>query len=90
MLLSLLEGPQHGYAIASDIAERAGTRPGPGTLYGAISRLEQLGHITAVPGADRRRPYQITDSGVCAVRESIDQLGAIVAVGRERLKVVRS
>ena len=39
ILISLAEGPKHGYAITEDIAEVAGYRPGPGTLYGLIKRL---------------------------------------------------
>jgi DNA-binding PadR family transcriptional regulator len=40
VLTSLADGPKHGYAITVDIEEFAGVRLGPGTLYGALSRLE--------------------------------------------------
>lgn len=36
---------------------------GPGTLYGAITRLERRGLIEPLAGEDRRRPYRITSEG---------------------------
>ncbi|HKO17748.1 MAG TPA: helix-turn-helix transcriptional regulator, partial [Acidobacteriaceae bacterium] len=43
VLASLANGPKHGHAMLDDIAAMCGTRLGPGTLYGAIARLEQQG-----------------------------------------------
>ena len=40
ILISLADGPKHGYAMTDDIEEVSGVRFGPGTLYGAITRLE--------------------------------------------------
>jgi DNA-binding PadR family transcriptional regulator len=45
ILISLADGPKHGYAMIEDIRRLSGTRLGPGTLYGALARLERLGHI---------------------------------------------
>ena len=45
VLASLANGPKHGHAMMEDIMRLCGTRLGPGTLYGAISRLEQQGWI---------------------------------------------
>ena len=53
ILISLADGPKHGYALIQDIKELAGVELGPGTLYGALDRLERLGLIDA---AARRRP----------------------------------
>ena len=39
ILISLADGPKHGYAMIDDIATVADVRFGPGTLYGAITRL---------------------------------------------------
>ena len=58
VLVSLCDGPKHGYSMQRDIETFAGTRLGPGTLYGAITTLERDGLIEAMPSADRRRPYQ--------------------------------
>ena len=79
VLVSLSDGPRHGYAIQQDIDSFARVRLGPGTLYGAIASLERDGHIRALPGEDRRRPYEITPAGRRALE---DQLGAMAAVLR--------
>src|SRR6185312_7848248 len=49
VLASLAGGPKHGHAMIEDIAAMCGTRLGPGTLYGAISRLESQGLIAPLP-----------------------------------------
>ena len=48
ILSSLAGGPKHGYAMMEDILEFSGTRLEPGTLYGAIGRLEQRGWIEPI------------------------------------------
>ena len=42
VLISLAGGPKHGYALIQDIKELAGVELGPGTLYGALDRMERL------------------------------------------------
>ena len=54
VLASLAGGPKHGHAMIEDIVELCGTRLGPGTLYGAITRLEEEGLIEALPAEERR------------------------------------
>ncbi len=51
VLASLAESDKHGYAIMEDIRQFAGIRLGPGTLYGAITRLEERGWIRPVQSA---------------------------------------
>src|ERR1035437_9231909 len=63
VLASLAEGEKHGYAMMEDIQRFAGVRLGPGTLYGAITRLEERGWIRPLASDDRRRPYAITGAG---------------------------
>ncbi len=53
ILASLAGGPKHGYAIMEDIESFAGVHLGPGTLYGAIARLEMQGFIEAMPAEER-------------------------------------
>src|SRR5207249_3802095 len=60
VLISLAGGPKHGYAMIEDIATIGGSRLGPGTLYGAIARLEKLGLIEPLLPTDRRRPYRLS------------------------------
>ena len=49
ILASLAGGEKHGYAMMEDIEAMTGVHLGPGTLYGALSRLEQSGLILALP-----------------------------------------
>ena len=60
-----------------------GTRLGPGGLYGAISRLEARGLITALPLDDRRRPYQITESGLRLLRAQLETMRRLTNHGEE-------
>lgn len=85
ILTSLASEPKHGYALSQDIEAFAQVRLGPGTLYGAISRLEERGLIEATESSGRRRPYRITAAGAETLRATLAEMGTIVAVGTERL-----
>ncbi len=85
ILSSLVSGPKHGYAMMEDIFEYSLTRLEPGTLYGAIARLEQRGWIEALPSEDRRRPYKITSVGVAALREQLAAWNRVISTGSQRL-----
>jgi len=85
ILSSLASGPRHGYAMMEDILEFSGTRLEPGTLYGALTRLEQRGWIEALEATDRRRPYRITGAGVTVLREQLATMQRVVSVGLQRL-----
>ena len=78
ILVSLSEGPKHGYAIMTDVEAISGVPLGPGTLYGALARLEPRGLIEALEPEDRRRPYRLTGLGVD------DAAGAARRAGRVR------
>ena len=86
VLVSLLEGPKHGYAIAQDIEGMTGRRLGPGTLYGAISRLEDAGLIEAEAAEARRKPYALTATGRAEARDEIQGMTALAGEARRRLK----
>jgi DNA-binding PadR family transcriptional regulator len=89
ILTSLAAEPRHGYALLRDIEDFAGVRLGPGTLYGAIGRLEERGLIEPMGESGRRRPYRITAAGADALRASIAELRSIVDAGTERLGGLR-
>jgi DNA-binding PadR family transcriptional regulator len=88
ILTSLAGGSKHGYAMIDDIKSITGARLGPGTLYGAIARLEAEGMIEALETDDRRRPYQITPAGRRHLAAEIGGMGNLVAAGRRRLRRV--
>lgn len=77
VLVSLSDGPKHGYAIQTDIGGFAGVHLGPGTLYGALSSLERDGLLEALPSDQRRRPYRLTANGRQRLREQLDDLDRI-------------
>lgn len=85
ILASLAGGSKHGYAITADVETMTGLRLGPGTLYGALARLEQRGLIEALPAEERRRPYRLTGVGAVALREQLMSLRAIAETGLGRL-----
>jgi len=72
VLLALVGGERHGYAIMQEVAEGTGGRikMGPGTLYGTVKRLLAAGLIEESderpdPQLDdeRRRYYRLTGEG---------------------------
>src|ERR1019366_2262116 len=85
VLTSLAGGPKHGYALAKDIAEFAGVNLGPGTLYGAIARLEERRMIEATAGDKRQRPYRIPASGRAALAAAVRDMRTIADEGAARL-----
>jgi len=89
VLASLASGPKHGHAMIEDIASICGTRLGPGTLYGAIARLEQQGWIEPLPPEERRRPYRITAQGARVLRAKLTTLGQFTKAGMQRLEALR-
>jgi len=86
VLASLADGEKHGYAMMEDIQKFAGVRLGPGTLYGAITRLEERGLIRPGPYKDRRQPYQITALGKRRLEEQLAGMDALVRTAMRRLK----
>lgn len=72
ILVTLVEGEQHGYGIMQDVLERSGgkVRLWPATLYGSLKRLIEGGLIVEsgdrpAPEFDdaRRRYYRLTPLG---------------------------
>jgi DNA-binding PadR family transcriptional regulator len=85
VLMSLVAGPKHGYALITDIQEFSGILFGPGTLYGALNHLEDAGLIEGLEEEGSRRPYRITDSGVASLCKVLDEMETMVGFGRARL-----
>ena len=84
VLISLAGGPRHGHAMQRDIFEFSDLELGPGTLYGAIERLEDDGLIEPLPADDRRTPYRLTDAGADYLGRRTRELERLVGVARKR------
>ncbi|HTA11902.1 MAG TPA: PadR family transcriptional regulator [Solirubrobacteraceae bacterium] len=69
-LLLLAEEPRNGYQIMQEVQERSGGTwsPSPGSVYPALSQLEDEGLI-ATEEHDGRKAYVLTDAGRKLVQE---------------------
>jgi DNA-binding PadR family transcriptional regulator len=85
ILSSLASGAKHGYAMMEDIRAFSGTQLEPGTLYGALARLERRGWVEPLPEQERRRPYRLTAQGVAVLREQLASMRRVVETGLGRL-----
>src|SRR5690625_4386494 len=88
ILIRLAEENCHGYAIMEDIEENYDVKLRPGTLYGAISRLEKAGYISAVKSQDRKKPYKLTEEGQIYLTEQIKEIQKVTNIGMKRLGLV--
>ena len=86
VLASLADGDKHGYAVMEDIERFSGVRLGPGTLYGAITRLDERKLIRRVPCDERRQPYSLTSAGREHLTSQLNQLERVVKTGLRRLR----
>ncbi|MEX1171086.1 MAG: PadR family transcriptional regulator [Chloroflexota bacterium] len=85
ILVSLSDGPKHGYAIMTDVEAGTGRPMGPGTLYAALARLEERGLIEALAPVDRRRPYRLTAVGASVLADQLRELAEFADLGLRRL-----
>jgi DNA-binding PadR family transcriptional regulator len=83
ILASLTDGPKHGYAIMQDVEAGTGRPMGAGTLYAALSRLEEEGLVEPLAPVDRRRPYRLTAVGASMLAE---QLRGLSEFARQNLR----
>ncbi len=86
IVLALMDGELHGYALmrrVADISDGA-VRMGPGTMYGTLNRLVDEGLITettdrvARTEGERRRYYQLTPTGQSAALSELDRLQTLL------------
>ena len=87
ILLALLDGERHGYAIIQAVEARLSSLLPlrTGTMYRALARLLEEGLIdeTGSTGADdRRRTYRITAQGRTIARAEAERLADQVAAAR--------
>lgn len=86
VLLALLAGENHGYALMRRVDELSEGRVkmGPGTLYGTLNRLVADGLIEETTDqqprdeGERRRYYRLTGSGQAAALGELDRLRSLL------------
>lgn len=80
ILLLLAEAPRHGYQIIQDITDRSGGawRPSPGSVYPALSALQDEGLVDDEK-VDGRRVFSLTESGRAYVEVRSDDLARVFA-----------
>ena len=87
ILVILLGGPQHGYALAKAVGSRRDPpiRLEPANLYRRLRKLVRAGLVEEVDGdpEDVRNHYSITELGRVALRQEAQRLQALVAEARE-------
>ena len=90
-ILAALATPRHGYAVMQWVGEATEQRVklGPGTLYGALTALQNRGLISAVGegevGNERRKVYALTDTGRALLEVETARLESIARMGRHAL-----
>jgi DNA-binding PadR family transcriptional regulator len=89
ILAALADGPKHGYAIVQHVAQQTGTTLGPGTLYGALARLEEQGMVEPLSGDERRRPYRLTTAGAELLADRLQSMSRFARTGLARLAAAR-
>jgi DNA-binding PadR family transcriptional regulator len=98
ILLALVDGEKHGYAImqAAEVETDGRLRMGPGTLYGSLDRMlraklvvESEGNDDSHPHSERRRYYQLTDFGEHVLRAEVRRLERTVKVARRKRLTLR-
>ena len=85
ILVSLSDGPKHGYAIMQDVESGTGRPMGAGTLYAALARLEEAGFVEPLAPVDRRRPYRLTAVGAAMLAEQLQGLSEFAQRGLRQL-----
>lgn len=86
IVLALLDGELHGYALMARVAELSDgvVRMGPGTLYGTLNRLLEDGLIEETTDrvrrddSERRRYYQLTADGRAVAVDELVRLQGMV------------
>lgn len=87
VLCVLADGPLHGYAINTAIEELTGERLGPGSLYGALTRLESKQLIESLDEQGRQRPVRLTPKGREVLERELRAMARVADAGLRSLGV---
>ncbi|MFP7477456.1 PadR family transcriptional regulator [Terribacillus saccharophilus] len=83
----VLRTPLHGYGIMKEVESisEGSVKLGPGTLYGALRKLEKLQLITQVEQKDAKKSYQLTDNGKKLLSAEYERLKKLVSISEKQL-----
>jgi len=90
ILLSLLPGPKHGYAIMKDVQGLSDSRVNlsTGTLYGALKRLLEAGWVQRmdhdVENGRERKAYTLTQLGRGILNAEATRMQRLVSITQKR------
>jgi DNA-binding PadR family transcriptional regulator len=93
ILTALAAQPLHGYGIVQSVADLSDgeVKLRPGTLYGALDRLDQQGLIALdreEPVDGRlRRYYRLSDGGAAALTEQAERLHRRASAADQQLSL---
>ena len=84
-ILLALYTPKHGYAVMQFIEKKTGGRLslGAGTLYGALSKLEEKGWIVPCENGGRKKEYSITALGREIAKKELARLQELTRTAAE-------
>jgi DNA-binding PadR family transcriptional regulator len=93
VLVALLDGELHGYALMRRVGELSdgAVKMGPGTLYGTLNRLVEDGLIMETTdriertAGERRRYYQLSATGHTVAVDELERLRTLVQHVRHHL-----
>lgn len=87
-IMLALVNPMHGYGVMHFVEEVSGgaVKIGPGTLYGAVSTLEEEKLVEMVREEGRRKEYQLTEKGKAVLNAQLDRLEQMVQLGKKAQK----
>jgi DNA-binding PadR family transcriptional regulator len=86
VLLALSQGPLHGYAVMRQVEAESRLTMGPGTVYGSLSRLTDLGWVEDAGGVEtdprRGRRYRITPAGRRRLEAEVGRMTRLAELAR--------
>jgi DNA-binding PadR family transcriptional regulator len=85
ILTALAAEAMHGHRMQLEVTELSGRPIGPGTLYGAIDRLERDGFVRPLPAEGRRKPYELTERGRARLAAEVATTRRFVETATQRL-----
>ena len=92
LLLTLVDGGKHGYAMAQEVEDRSdgSITLGPGSLYWSLSRLAETGLIEQTRAPEdssqkgRRRYYRLSETGRAVLEREAETLSRVLTFARDK------